>query len=136
TDLSAEQAKKGWLTFLRFDQLSRLREKDYPNEQALHCELVRLGEEMFPDWALVDEVKEEVLEAVESDPRLKWMLEAYRSEAKNQRVDPGRLRLVRIPEDADLPNWLTGYERDGFAEWKGDEVPDGILDGTGELLIV
>jgi len=133
-DVSHEQAKAAWLTFLRFDQLPRLAEGKFQKAAMLNSNLVSLGEEMFSDWALVDECPEDVIASDDSDVRLQWIIEAYRSESKHQRVDPSRLRLVATPPGDSLPDWLGEYEVAGYARWKdGQTIPDGALDGTGNL---
>lgn len=131
--ITSEDAKAGWLAFLRFDQLSRLSAGVFSSPESLRAELERLGEEMFSDWALVNDVAKDVAEADAADERLTWMIEAYRAEARNQRVDPTRLRLIVVPI-GDPPEWLDRYGASGFGLWRdAGTIPSGVLDGAGRL---
>jgi SpoVK/Ycf46/Vps4 family AAA+-type ATPase len=131
---SQEEAKIAWLAFLRFDQLVKLRDREFASAEELRTELTRLGDEMFADWALVDDCPPEVVDAPESDKRLRWMIDAYRSESRYQRIDAGRVRILRRNgKDLDAA-WLSPCGIDGYAQWiDGGAIPDLALDGSGGL---
>ena len=131
---SEEEAKVAWLTFLRFDQLARLGGQQFGTPDDLRAELVRLGEEMFSDWALVDDCPADVVDAHEPDIRLRWMIEAYRSESRYQRIDASRVRIIKMNEVVLAADWLADCGIDGYMRWvDGSAIPDSVLDGAGGL---
>lgn len=129
-------APQAWIAFLRYDQMERLEKNEaLTDDDSLKAELTRLGTEVFADWRLVAEVPEADRDKLNSDPyeRLVWMVNAYKSELRHQRLDPSRIRVVKT--GVATPEWAKPYEAAGYSLWPDrTEAPANALDGAGQLL--
>ena len=136
TSVGRDDAPQAWIAFLRYDQMERLqRNEALTDETKLKDELTRLGTEVFADWRLVADVSPTDQEKLNGDPheQLLWMVAAYKSERSHQRLDPSRIRVVRIGGVA--LDWVVPHDVEGYAVWPDNaKAPPDSLDGAGRLL--
>jgi ATPase family associated with various cellular activities (AAA) len=136
--VSGEDAKLGWLAFLRHDQMLRLAETASDDRHTFLKQIARFGQELLSsDWALsVEYTVQAETTPGETLNDLQRLVRAFKSEAGFQRLDSGRIRIVRrAGASSTLPPALSESDIEGYVRWD-DSTPDWALvplNGAGEF---
>lgn len=137
SEVSDEQARVGWFAFLRHDQVERLAKTPLADGDAFLDEIARLGRGLVKsDWALSMEPPSDAGATASSELNdLQRVVRAYKTGKDFQRIDTGRLRLVRVADGVDLPDAVTDFGVEGYGRW--DDAVAGWnlvpLNGAAEL---
>jgi len=130
-----EDARLGWFPFLRYDQTLRLADAASEDREEFLDQIARFGRELlFSDWALSIE---QSLRADPGDEKLndlQRLVKAYKVAASFQRLDSGRLRIVRRAAEGEPPAALVDCGAEGYFRWnEGSVGADAVrLNGAGE----
>lgn len=137
SEVSDAQARVGWFAFLRHDQVERLAKTPAVGESAFLDEVARLGRELVKsDWALsIEPPTDADADAWSGQNDLQRVVRAYKLGKDFQRLDTGRVRLVRIADGVDVPEGVTNSGVAGYGRW--DDAVTGWnlvpLNGAAEL---